>query len=486
MDPSRDDLDPQSWPAFRAECHQALDAALDFLECSRERAVWQPLPAGTRDALATPAPAEPAPVAAVREEIEQHILPFSTGNTHPRFFGWVHGAGTASSLLADIYASAMNANLGGREHAAVHVERQVIRWCCDLFSLPESAGGLLVTGTSAATLLALATARNQALGVRARRGGLQQAPTRLVGYTSREVHACATKAFEILGLGSDALRRVPVTAAHTIDLDALDAMIAEDRENGLTPFCVIGCAGTVNAGAMDPLDALAEVCAREKLWFHVDGAFGALAILAPSKRTLLNGLERADSIAFDFHKWMHVQYDAGALVVRDQRLLERSFGMRPDYLMRASRGLAAGEPWFSELGLDLSRGFRALKVWSTWKIHGSEAIGRSIERNCAQAQRLAALVEARNGLELLAPVALNIVCFRCNPGTLDERALNTLNANVVADLQESGIAAPSTTKVGDAVAIRVNLTNHRTRDEDIDLLVDAVYELAYPRIKARQ
>jgi len=282
------------------------------------------------------------------------------------------------------------------------------------------------------------------------------------------------KALEILGIGSDSLRRIPVNPDFTISLPALRQAIAADRAAGVQPFCVIGCAGTVNTGAIDDLDQLASLCATEQLWFHVDGAFGALCMMSERLRPRLKGIERADSLAFDFHKWAHVQYDAGCLLVRNGAAYRAAYSMRPAYLHRADRGLGTGEDWPSDYGPELSRSFRALKIWFAFKEHGAGRIGELIDQNCAQARYLAERVEREPELELLAPADLNIVCFRLRREGLDAAALDQLNEDVVADVQESGVAVPSTTRIKDRLAIRVNITNHRTRRGDLDALVDAV------------
>jgi aromatic-L-amino-acid decarboxylase len=250
-----------------------------------------------------------------------------------------------------------------------------------------------------------------------------------------------------------------------MDMAALRKAIADDRAAGLEPFLIVASAGTVDVGAIDDLSPIADLCAAENLWFHIDGAYGALGMLSPAIAPLLKGLERADSIAFDFHKWGQVPYDAGFLIVRDGEQHYETFASPTAYLRRESRGLAANSPWPCDFGPDLSRGFRALKTWFTIKVHGADALGASIARSCALAKLLEARIKAEPRLELLAPVALNIVCFRyCGGDT----------AAIVADLQESGIAAPSTTTVNGQLAIRAALFNHRTQPQDIDALVDAV------------
>jgi glutamate/tyrosine decarboxylase-like PLP-dependent enzyme len=266
-----------------------------------------------------------------------------------------------------------------------------------------------------------------------------------------------------------------------MDVRALERMVATDCAAGLRPFCVVGTAGTVNTGAVDDLATIARVCRERDLWMHVDGAFGALAVLVPELAPRLAGIERAHSLAFDFHKWLHVPYDAGCVLIRDERVHRATFSARHDYLAGAERGLAGGEPWFCEYGPELSRGFRALKVWFTLLTHGLDRLGAAIAENCAQARYLGERAAATPELELLAPVSLNVVCFRFRDGHLAPPELDRLNAAIVADLHEGGIAAPSTTRVGGALAIRACLCNHRTERSDLDALVDGVLALGRTR-----
>ncbi|MBR9841744.1 MAG: cytochrome D ubiquinol oxidase subunit I [Rhodobacteraceae bacterium] len=469
-------LDPEDWEAFRAEAHAMLDAAMDQMQSAGNGRVWTPLPEAQKAGLRAPLPREGAGVGAVRAGCEA-LLSYGVGNAHPRFFGWVHGSGTPGNMIAEIAAAAMNANLGGRDHGAIYVERQVVEWCREMMGFPEGASGLIVSGTSLATIIALKAARERALGVETRKEGIGAA--RLVGYCSSETHACVARAFDMLGIGSDALRLVPVDAEFRMQVDVLRAMIAEDRAAGLQPFALIGTAGSVNMGAIDPLETLAGIACDEGLWFHVDGAFGAMGMASARLRPLLRGLEAADSLAFDFHKWMHVNYDAGCVLIRDEADHRRAFAARPDYLEGATRGLAAGDRWAVDYGPELSRGFRALKVWASFVEHGVNRIGALAERNCDQAAYLGGLVEAEATTECLAPVTLNICCFRVLRDGLDDAALDALNAEIVLRLQEGGIAAPSTTRIKGRLAIRVNITNHRTTQEDIDILFRAVLAEAW-------
>jgi glutamate/tyrosine decarboxylase-like PLP-dependent enzyme len=292
------------------------------------------------------------------------------------------------------------------------------------------------------------------------------------------MHSSIQKAVELMGLGSEALRKIPVDSEYRIDLAELKRSIAADRASGCRPFCVVGNAGTVNTGAIDDLEALAGLCAREGLWFHIDGAFGALAWLSPELRPLLKGMERADSLAFDLHKWLYLPFEAGCILVRREADHRRAFSLTPEYLAHGGeRGLASGSMWFSDYGIQLTRGFRALKIWMSFKEHGIEKFGRMIHQNVKQARYLASRVKREPELELVAPAPLNIVCFRYHPQSFEGTRLNELNQELLVRLHESGIAVPSYTTLNGTYALRAAITNHRSRLEDFDILVDAVLRL---------
>ena len=469
---ANESLDPVDWAAFRAQAHLMLDDMLGYIEKIRERPVWQPIPAEVRARFHSSAPRVGEELAQVHAEFMQDVLPYAQGNVHPGFMGWVNGGGTPVGMVAEMLAAALNANLGGRDHIPVEVERQVTAWVREIFGFPQGATGLFVTGTSMANLIAVLIARDAALGFEVRASGVAAQPRRLTAYTSNAVHGCVPKAMDIAGLGSDALRMIPTDSHFHIDLAALAEAIQRDREAGFTPFLVVGTAGTVNTGAVDDLAGLADLCQREKLWFHVDGAFGALARLAPDIAPKLDGIERADSVAFDFHKWGQAPYDAGFILVRDGEAHKNAFTLPAAYLQRAERGLAAGSPWPSDFGPDLSRGFRALKVWFTLKVYGIDALGASISRCCVLARALEERIAATPELELMAPVELNIVCFRYRA-----EDTNRVNDAIVVALQESGIVAPSTTRIAGRTAIRAAIVNHRTSRAEIDALVDGVLAL---------
>lgn len=465
------DLDPKDWGAFEDALDTVLKAAIEKLQTADQGRVWTPPPDALKQSLIEPIPASGLPLDRLTQRLVE-LLPYGVGNTHPRFFGWVHGAGAPGNLLAEIIGAAMNANCGGRDHIAIYIERQVIDWCKSLFDLPEHSSGLIVSGTSMATIIAVKTARDAALDYASRVHGVGQA--KLTGYVSAEAHSCLARAFDMVGLGTEALRVIPVNAAFQIDMQALADQVQTDRKNGNQPFFLAGTAGTVNTGAIDDLVSLAAFAETEKLWFHVDGAFGASAITSSDIAPRLKGIQQADSIAFDFHKWMHVNYAAGCILIREGALHSQAFASRPDYLAVGGEALAGGDPWPVDFGPDLSRGFTALKVWAHLLEHGTDKIGGSISNNCLQAAYLGERIDAKPDFELLAPVSLNICCFRYIRADASEAELDEINTQWVARLQMEGIAAPSMTRIHGRQAIRVNITNHRTRREDLDILLAAL------------
>jgi aromatic-L-amino-acid/L-tryptophan decarboxylase len=465
-------LDPADWPEFRSQAHRMLDDILDYVENIRERPVWQPIPQDVRERFRGGLPSQPSDLAAVHEEFTRYILPFAAGNVHPGFMGWVHGAGTPVGVVAEMLAAGLNANLGGRDHIPIEVERQITGWMRKLFGFPESATGLFVTGASMANLIGVLVARDTELGFETRCAGVAAGGKRLAAYASTAIHGCIARALDIAGVGSDALRKIAVDSRYRMDLGALRAAIDADRAAGFTPFLLVGTAGTVDTGAIDDLDALADIARAGRLWFHVDGACGALAMLAPALAPRLKGIERADSLAFDFHKWGQVPYDAGFVLVRDGVLHRQTFATAAPYLRREAQGLAAGPPWPCDFGPDLSRGFRALKTWFTFKVYGADALGASIARTCDLARYLETRIAQTPELELAAPVELNIVCFRYKTEEGDR-----VNARIAIELQESGVAAPSTTVLGGKLAIRAAIVNHRTQPADLDALIERTVSL---------
>lgn len=479
-DHPEESLDPESWDEFRAHGHAVLDELLDWVRTLRERPVWQPVPEAVRTALRQPLPREGSGLDASWQDFRRSVLPYPWGNVHPRFWGWVNGTGSPSGALAELATAIINTNAGGGHQAAPYVEEQVIEWCKAMVGFPAEASGVLVTGGSVANLVALAAARD-ASDPRITEEGVRVVAGNPMFYASAQTHNSVDKAVRLLGLGQRGLRAIPVDAEFRIDLPSLERAIAEDRAAGRTPSCVIGNAGTVNTGAIDDLAAIADICRREHLWFHVDGAFGALAAISERLKPLVRGMERADSIAFDLHKWLYMPYDVGCVLVRDREAHRRPFATKASYLAREARGAAPNDHDPGSLGPELSREFRGLKVWMLLKEHGLAKYARLIEQNVDQAQYLAALGHSHPELEVMAPVPLNIVCLRYvgpggEAGEQEGERLNSLNREVLIRIQERGIAVPSATTLNSRFAIRVAITNHRSRREDFDMLVGAIAE----------
>lgn len=476
-DPTEETLDPDNWDEARHLAHRMVDETIDYLATLRERPPWRSVPESVRARLDEPLPEEPQGLAGAYDAFVENVRPYPTGNLHPRFWGWVRGTGTVDGMLAEMLAAAMNCNVSGFDDAATLVETRVLDWCKEMLGYPVEASGVLVSGGSMANLVGLAVARQAAAGYDVRTEGLGVAPRPLVLYASNETHTSVRKAVELLGLGSRALRSIDVNERFEVDLGALASRIAADRAQGLAPFCVVGNVGTVNTGAVDDLERLADLCARERLWLHLDGAFGAWAALSAEHRPRLRAMARADSLAFDLHKWLYVPYEVGCALVRSPAHHHATFSFSADYLTSGSRGADAGPLRFSEYGLQLSRGFRALKVWMSVKAHGRRKLARLIEQNLAQARFLAEQVQAHAELECLAPVTLNIVCFRYVGHGLPDERLAEINQEILHRLHEDGVAVPSSTSVSGRFALRVAITNHRSRRADFTALVSEVVRL---------
>ena len=477
----QESLDPEDWGSVRALGHRMMDDMLDYLEGLDKQPAWQPAPGHVKAQFNAPVPYQGQDREQIYQEFLEFVHPYPIGNLHPRFWGWVFGTGTVMGALAEFLAAAMNTNSGDIDHhSANHVEKQVLTWIKEMLHYPSHASGLLTSGCSAASLVGLTVARNAMAGFDLRKEGVNTSGKKMVLYASQEIHSSIQKAVEILGLGTDALRIVPVNEKFEIDLGVLQEMIDVDRQGDLQPFCVVGAAGTTNTGAVDDLHGLADLCERDQLWLHIDAAFGAWAALAPKVKDLVSGMERADSLALDLHKWMYMQYEIGCILVRHPEQHKKTFYLRPDYLARVEggRGMTGGDlTWQTDYGFQLSRRFNALKAWMSIKEHGIDKYARLIQQNIDQAQYLAQLVEEHNSLQLLAPVPLNVVCFRYTHDGLEESILDALNQKILVELQESGLAVLSGTRIKGKYALHMAHTNHRSRWEDFDLLVKAVVKL---------
>jgi aromatic-L-amino-acid decarboxylase len=469
-------LDPEDWSDARAVARHAVDDAIGYLRDIRDRPVWRNMPNEVRNGFQVPLPHSPTPLSEVYREVAETVMPYPMGNIHPRFWAWYMGSSNFTGALADFLAAIQGSNLGGGNHAAARMDQQVVDWCKEMIGFPASTSGSLVSGGSMANTVALLVARNVKAGVDVRERGVAAIERPLRFYASDQLHSCHRKAIEAMGLGNCALQRIPTGDDLRLDLEALGAAIARVRAAGVQPACGIGNAGTVNTGAIDDLQAIADLAGQEDLWFHVDGCIGALIAIAPGNRHRVRGLERADSVALDPHKWLHAPFEVGCVLVRDAAAHRASFSVAQEYLGRTPRGLAAAD-WLYEYGLQTSRGFRALKVWKALNQHGVEKFGRLTDQNIAQAHYLDGLIASEPLLEIVAQTTINIVCFRHRMPGRDENAAKNLNVEIMMRLQEEGIAAISDTTIHGRHCLRVAINNHRTRRSDLDLLVREVVRL---------
>lgn len=466
------DLSPE---AFRELGYRAVDLLADHLAALArpERPVRTPVPEHLRRQFMTqPLPIEPGDPAMLLDAFRDRILAYPMGNASPRFFGWVNSPPAPFGVLAELLAAGLNASVAGGDHAATYVEHAVLNWLKELLRFPAGSGGILTSGGSVANLIGLAVMRAVKAEGNIRTEGFQRQTRPLVLYTSTQGHSSIQKAVELLGFGSQALRTIPVDADFRMDVARLKTQIAADRAGGLRPVCVAASAGTVNTGAIDPLDAIADLCNAEGLWFHIDGAYGALGMLAEQTggaQGLYRGIDRADSLAVDPHKWLYVPVECGCVLVRDAAAMRNAFSLVPPYL-RDDTAL----PWFAEFGVQQTRGFKALKLWLVMQQIGERGYRVLISRDVALARALQARIRARTDFELVAAGPLSITCFRyAPPGAKD---LDALNRGLLERLQREGQVFLTSTELDGRLALRACIVNFRTTEADLDRLLDAVAE----------
>ncbi|HVV06862.1 MAG TPA: pyridoxal-dependent decarboxylase [Puia sp.] len=465
-------LDPGDWDGMKRLALSMVEDMFEYLRNIRDRPVWQKLPEAIKTGFKKPLPRQPQEVEDIYGEFKEMILPYSKGNVHPRFWGWAIGTGSPFGMLAEMLAAAINPDICMGGHAPMYVEEQVIEWMKEVMGFPAGASGVLVSGASMANLTALIVARDAFLSRTAevKDGGA----ARLVLYASQETHSCIKKAVDVMGLDRGALRMIETDGAFQINIDLLEQTIREDIKNGYHPFCIVANAGTVNTGAIDALESIYGLCQKYRLWMHVDGALGAFSILIPELKEKFAYLPYADSVAFDLHKWMSMPISVGCVLVRDGHLHRNSFSIQSNYLVNSAEAITDGPDPTYNYGIEMTKPFRALKVWMCLKEHGIDRYMSIFRQNVAQALFLGALIRAEASLELMCPVTLNVVCFRYAGTQKEEKTLNRLNSHILSEMQLSGVAVVSHTLLGGRYVLRAALINHRSTKEDFVLLIRTV------------
>lgn len=461
---------------FRRLGYRAVDLLAEHFASLSRQPCRSPVPDPTRrELMDQPLPAGSADPDALLDYVEAKILRYPMGNGSPRFFGWVNSPAAPLAVLGDLLAAGLNPSVAGGDHAATYLEHAVLSWMKQIVGLPASSGAILTSGGSVANLIGLAVMRHVKTDGHVRTRGMARLGLNLVVYTSTEGHSCIEKDVELLGIGRSNLRRIPVDPDWQMDMAVLKRSVVKDRTAGLLPACVAATAGTVNTGAIDPLAEIADLCEAEGLWFHVDGAYGGPAALVPELADRYRGLERADSVAVDPHKWMYVPVECGCAIVRDARSMRDAFSLVPPYL-RDDTAL----PWFSEFGLQQSRGFRALKLWLALMRIGVDGYRESIAHDIALARSLQRLVREAPDFEMIAAGPLSVSCFRYCPPALkgQDAELNRLNRTVLDRIQRDGRVFLTGTELAGRFVLRACIVNFRTTEPDLEALVDAVRNAA--------
>ena len=476
-------LDPDNWDELRALGYKMVDDMLNFQRDITKGENPRPTSRNIED-ICIPLPEKGEGEQKTFEFFKRNIKPYvgANRNLHPRFWGAVVGNGSPYGMLTGILTSGLGASLETTPTIDGYVHRQVIDWIKEMLDYPKEAGGVLVSGGSEANFTALAVARNARAEIDLKTEGMQSVPRKMTIYVSDGGHHSLERSVELLGIGGRNLRWIPTGDDHRIKIDLLTETINNDRKAGYLPFCIIGCAGTVDTGAFDDFNALADLAAREKMWFHIDAAFGGWVKISKTHRGLADGLERADSVAIDLHKWMYMPYGLGCTLVRDRLAHYKTFAYGHDAkYIKAVYDLSKvdGELLDSanNLALPLSRSFTSLNPYLLLRAYGREKYSRLIQQNIDQAKYLANLVESDSEMELTAPVTSNVICFRYNPGGLSEHELDDLNKTVISEIYKIIFWMISDTVIKGRFSLRAAIVNHRSKRGDFDYLHNLVKEL---------
>jgi glutamate/tyrosine decarboxylase-like PLP-dependent enzyme len=432
-----------------------------------------------------PIPAAPLPPAEIARLLRPLIFDHSALCGHPGFLAYISGSGTVPGAAADLLAAGLNPNVGGwsLSAGATELELHLMRWIAGRFGLPAGAGGLMTSGGAASNFTALKAARDARAPGDIRAKGVDG--LRLVLYASQEAHATIAEAADMMGLGERAVRSIPTDEAFRMRADELERAVADDLAAGTHPFCVVATAGTTATGAVDPLRAIAGICERHGLWLHVDAAYGGAAVFAPELRHLLDGIDLADSISFDPHKWLYTPQSSACLLARDPRTLRAAFSIDAAYV-REDADLSGRGTNIGELGPQWSRAFIALKVWMSLAAHGTDAYARRIAHDVELARYLDQRVQEHPDLESMCPVTLSIACFRYAPAGIVDETLDALNERLMIEIRRDGRTCPSNAVLRGRYGLRACFVNHRTEADVVDDLVDAAVTLGSALVAARR
>lgn len=465
---------------LREHLYDAADMVVRLYTELEQRKVFQSnSPAEVRALFDEPVPTSPTDLATLMRRVEQDVFHHSTLSIGPHYYGYVVSGGNHAGLLAELFSSALNQNTGkwNLGAAAAEMELRVIRWVAEFIGYRSDTAGVLVSGGSAANLTCLKAARDFKAQFDIRnqgsRGGRQ-----LTMYVSTEGHSCLGKSADMLGIGKEFLRKIRVKDDFTIDLDLLERRILEDEAAGYVPFCLIGNAGTVNTGAVDPIQSLAEIASRHNLWLHLDAAYGGPAAATSPARALFAGIELADSIATDAHKWLFVPYEVGVSLVKNTQALHGAFSTLPEYLRDGNN---SGRHDATEYQFELSRNFKALRLWMTFKTYGTDLLRSAIESNIRTIHHLAQLVDSSSDFERMAPAPLSICCFRYRTGDRrlwnDNDYLSSLNSEILAEVERDGRVFVSGTIINGSRVLRACSVNHRTKTRHVEYLLGVLREI---------
>jgi aromatic-L-amino-acid/L-tryptophan decarboxylase len=481
------DIEPDS---FRKLGYQMIDAIADYYSTIRERRIISENSSGEIEAqFKEGLPFRGQDPKEILQEWTKRLLPNATHLGSPRYFGFVNGSGTMMSVIAAALSTSVNMNAGGWKAGpmATEIERRAIAWIAELIDYPTDCGGLFVGGGTIANFSALLVALRNVAGYDTTAEGLQSDNRKgqfKLYMSDHEGHVSIVKAADMLNLGRNAIRRVPSNEDLTMNTAALEAMLEEDTKAGHIPFCVVAQVGSINIGAIDPLEDIARICAERRIWFHADGACGAFGAMLPEKKQLFKGMEKADSVTLDPHKWLYIAYECGCLLVRDQEKLRRTFSTSAPYLQGTLPSDYNGMNYF-DYGPQMSRGFNALKVWMTIKHYGKEGYQTLLRQNILCAEHLHHRVRTSMDFVPLHQPELFIYSFRFFPAELKEHAnradldtyLDTLNQKITDELMATGFAFLMTSKVKGHIVIRFSICSHRTTLEDIDAVFVQLLEI---------